>query len=95
MANCMICKKPVTSAYVVCTHCAESLKHKTLSPEMARFIDHLANTVVSDEKINACALCAVKTCKKAQQETDTCRNAVKAWLLLQAQDCFRELEDAV
>lgn len=93
MVNCMICKRPVTKGLVVCGDCADKLKPYTLPPDLALFMDYLADTVVNDPRIQACGLCAIGTCRQGAGP-DICRNAVKAWLLKQAEHCFVQRECA-
>ena len=89
MANCMICRQIVNSGFVVCPECAKKLKPYTLSPELALYMDHLAETIVKDKNIHTCSLCAIGSCRQNSGDY-TCRNAVKAWLLTQAEDCFAQ-----
>lgn len=83
MANCMICREAVTSGFVLCSQCAQKLKPYTLTPELAYFIDQLAEEIVLSEDIPSCQMCAIRTCQ-GQVSGLTCRNAVKAWLLSRA-----------
>ena len=87
MANCLICKETVTSGYVLCRSCADNLRPYTLPPELAYFIDQLAEEIVLNETIPTCRLCAIGGCP-GQVSGATCRNAVKAWLLGRAKTYF-------
>lgn len=80
MADCIFCKESVTSGYVLCSQCAQKLKPYTLTPELAYFIDQLAEESVLSEEIPSCCICAIRECP-GQVSGLTCRNAVKAWLL--------------
>lgn len=57
MPNCMICKKPAYSGYVLCSDCAKSLEPDSLSPELAFVLDQLAEEIVSGTDIYACSMC--------------------------------------
>ena len=83
MAKCVICSGRVTSGYVLCKDCADKLKPYTLSPELAYFIDQLAEELVLDAELPSCRICAIGDCA-SQVSGLTCRNAVKAWLLSRA-----------
>lgn len=74
MPNCMICKKPVTTGYVVCGACAG--EYVTLN----YFIDRLAEDIVLDERIPTCGMCVIGDCS-SQVSGVTCRNGIKTWLL--------------
>ena len=74
MPNCMICKKPATTGYVVCGACAG--EYVTLN----YFIDRLAEDLVLDEKVQMCSMCVIGGCE-GQVSGMTCRNGVKTWLL--------------
>ncbi len=83
MASCMICKKEVTTGYVLCGCCAHKLEPLTLPTELAYFIDQLAEDIVLDEKIRPCDMCSIGECM-SQVSGLVCRNGVKAWLLSKA-----------
>lgn len=83
MANCALCKTSVTSGYVLCHRCAEKLHPFTLTPELAYFIDQLAEEIVLSETLPSCQMCAIGECQD-QVSGIVCRNAVKAWLLERA-----------
>ena len=55
----------------------------TISEELSTFIDRLAEEVVLDYDISACAMCAIGSCDQ-QVSGLVCQNAVKAWLLTKA-----------
>ena len=87
MPNCVICKKPITCGVVLCGHCAKGLEPYTLPTELAYFIDRLADEIVRNDDIYSCSMCAIGNCS-SQVSSLTCRNAVKAWLLNQAEQSF-------
>lgn len=86
MASCMFCKKDVTSGFVVCGDCVHKLEPFTLSPDLAYFIDQLAEDLVQNENSCSCDMCSIIGCPP--QTTDlACKNGIKAWLLERA-GCF-------
>jgi len=93
----MICKKEVTTGFVVCGDCAHKLEPFTLPAELAYFIDHLAEELVRNENSCTCDLCSIIGCS-AQVSGSTCQNGIKAWLLskageyLAAADTFEKRE---
>ena len=90
MASCMICKKNVTTGFVVCGDCAHKLEPFTLSPDLAYFIDQLAENLVRNENSCTCDMCSIIGCSSTTSDL-TCKNGIKAWLLDKAgQFCARE-----
>ena len=83
MATCMLCKKEVTTGFVVCGGCAHKLEPFTMSPDLACFIDQLAEDIVQNENICSCNMCSMRGCS-SQVSGLTCRNGIKAWLLSRA-----------
>ena len=80
MASCVLCKKDVIAGYVVCGDCAHKLEPFTLSPDLACFIDRLAEDLVLNENSCTCDMCSIIECS-AQISDVTCKNGIKAWLL--------------
>lgn len=87
MASCMLCKKDVTAGFVVCGDCARSLEPFTLPPELAYYIDQLAEDLVRNENSCSCDMCAIVGCV-SQVSASTCKNGIKAWLLAKADQCL-------
>lgn len=91
MASCMFCKKDVTSGFVLCGDCAHRLEPFTLSPDLAYFIDQLAEDLVQNENSCSCDMCSIIEC--SPQNTDlACKNGIKAWLLERAGSFFDQKE---
>ncbi len=90
MASCAICKKEVTTGFVVCSHCIHDLEPFTLPTELAYFIDQLAEEIVLDENICPCNMCAIGECM-SQVSGLVCRNGVKSWLVSKANKYLSEL----
>lgn len=80
MASCVLRKKDVTTGFVVCGDCAHKLESSTLSPDLAYFIDQLAEEIVLDINIPSCCMCSRGECF-SQVSGMVCRNGVEAWLL--------------
>ena len=89
MANCLICKKSVTSGFVICGNCAGKLEPYTLPPDLAYFIDQLAEELVLSEDMSTCQMCSYGGCE-SQVSGLVCRNGVKAWLLERAGAYFEK-----
>ena len=83
MPSCMFCKKDVITGFVVCGDCAHSLEPLTLPPELAYFIDQLAEDIARNENSCSCDMCAIVGCS-SQVSGLTCQNGIKAWLLSKA-----------
>lgn len=87
MASCVVCKKDVTTGFVVCGECAHKLEPFTLPPDLAYFIDQLAEELVRNENICACDMCSIIECSSPTSGL-TCQNGIKAWLLDKAGQFF-------
>ena len=80
MASCVLCKKDVTTGFVICGDCVHKLEPFTLSPDLACFIDQLAEDLVRNENSCTCDMCSIVGCP-SQVSDVTCKNGIKAWLL--------------
>ena len=82
MPNCMICKRPAHSGYVLCSNCAKSLEPDSLSPELAFVLEHLAEAIVLSTDIYACFMCKEGKCPARINGLGglACRTGVKNWL---------------
>lgn len=87
MASCVLCKKDVTTGFVVCGDCAHKLESFTLSPDLAYFIDQLAEELVRNENSCTCDMCSIVGCS-SQVSGVTCKNGIKVWLLDKANQFF-------
>lgn len=90
MASCMLCKKDVTTGFVVCSDCAHSLEPFTLPIELAYFIDQLAEDLVRNENSCSCDMCSIVGCSSPINGL-TCRNGIKAWLLSKVGQYFSQI----
>lgn len=80
MPNCMICKRPAYSGYVLCSDCAKSLETDPLPPELSFVLDRLAEEIVSSNDIYACSMCEKGECS-SQTSGLVCRIGVKNCLV--------------
>lgn len=83
MASCVVCKKDITTGFVVCGDCIHKLEPFTLSPDLACFIDQLAEDLVLSDNNCTCDMCSINGCS-SQISGVTCKNGIKAWLLSKA-----------
>lgn len=90
MPNCMICKRPAHSGYVLCSNCAESLESDSLPPELAFVLDQLAEEIVSNTDIYACSMCEGEQCS-SQTSGLVCCTGVKNWLTDKASEYLTRL----
>lgn len=90
MESCMLCKKDVTTGFVVCGDCAHSLEPFTLPHELAYFIDKLAEDIALNENGCSCDMCSIVGCS-SQVSVSTCRNGIKAWLLSKVGQYFSQI----
>ncbi len=89
MTNCMICKKPAYSGYVLCSDCAKLLEPDSLSPELALVLDQLAEEIVLNNDIFPCPMCERGKCS-SQAGGLLCRIGVKNWLTDKAQTYLKD-----
>lgn len=79
MPTCFLCKKDVTSGYVVCGDCAESMKPGTMQPVLYGFAAWLGADLARDHTSAPCSMCEF-------QKSDACldpalyRQGITAWL---------------
>jgi len=83
----MLCKKDVTTGFVLCGSCARKLEPFTLPADLAYFIDRLAGDIAQDKSVNPCHICSIRECSSKANDV-TCQNGVKAWLLSKANQYF-------
>ena len=75
MATCLICKKDVTSGYVVCGSCAGELKSEAMPPVLSGFAAWLGSELVQNDTVNFCSVCKDADCG----DLSACRKGVTAW----------------
>ncbi|MBQ9719453.1 MAG: hypothetical protein IJV64_02040 [Oscillospiraceae bacterium] len=91
MAKCMCCNSPVTSGFVVCASCAESVRNGEISLEVMRFIGQLAEDISGNRTIYPCTMCGYKC--HGPKDAHDCPEGVKNWLIERAKEFLRR--DAV
>lgn len=75
MPTCLLCKKDVTSGYVLCGDCAGELKSETMPPVLAGFAAWLGSELVQNDTVNFCSMCKGADCG----DLSVCRKGVTAW----------------
>ena len=88
MPTCLLCKKDVTSGYVVCGGCAGSMKPGTMQPVLHGFASWLGTNLAQDYTSPACHVCEfAKT--DVCLDLSRCRKGIAAWFRTKA-DKFME-----
>lgn len=90
MPNCMLCKRPAHSGYVLCSNCVKSFEPDSLPSDMALVLDQLAEEIVSSTDIYACSMCEGGECS-SQASGLVCRTGVKNWLTNKASEYLTRL----
>lgn len=86
MARCMVCNKQVSTAFVVCGHCAEEITSGAIPEAAVFYIGRLANEIANDTSVYPCALCN-NDCH-GQEDAHICPEGVKGWLMDRAKEYF-------
>lgn len=81
MPTCFVCKKDVTSGYVLCGDCAKEMKSGTIPPVLAGFAAWLGNELVQNDTVNFCSVCKDGKC----EDPSVCRKGVAAWFREEAE----------
>lgn len=82
MAECLLCKKDVTSGYVVCGDCAGKLNPGELPPVLSLFTAWLGTEMTRDLTVKPCSMCKMEYCDDISQ----CYQGVISWLRAKAED---------
>lgn len=82
MSTCFVCKKDVTSGYVLCGDCAGELKSGRIPPVLAGFAAWLGNELVQNDTVNFCSVCKDGRC----EDSSVCRKGVAAWFREKAEE---------
>lgn len=85
MATCLICKKDVTSGFVVCGDCAGELKSKAMPPVLSGFAAWLGSELVQDDMVNFCSMCKGAACG----DLSVRRKGVAAWFREKAEEFLK------
>ena len=88
MPSCYLCKKDVTSGYVVCGECVGELKNNGLPHVLDDYIAMLALNIVSDNTVYPCSMCEYKDCAPGNSEItrNECHKGVSSWLRSRANE---------
>lgn len=82
MATCMMCKKDVTSGFVVCGKCAGELNAETMPLVLAGYTAWLGSELVQNDTVNFCSVCKGGNC----DDLPVCRKGVTAWFREKARE---------
>lgn len=90
MATCLLCKKDVTSGYMVCGDCANALSAGTLPYVLDYYIARLAAKIAFDDTVYPCPMCEIKDCRlgKAGVTKYECHKGISDWLRSRANEFF-------
>ena len=90
MATCLICKKDVTSGYVVCGECARELETNTLSHVLEYYIARLAADIAYDDTVYPCPMCEIEDCRLGKDGVSRCdcHKGLSDWLRSKANKFF-------
>lgn len=78
MATCLLCKKDVTSGYVVCGDCAGKMKPGAMQPVLYGFAAWLGENMVQDHTLSPCSMCELAKLD-ACLDPDMCYKGVTDW----------------
>lgn len=79
MPACLLCKKEVTSGYVLCGDCAGELKTGTMQPVLNSFAAWLGESIAHDHTIVPCSICEFGK-SNACLNLSMCGKGITAWL---------------
>lgn len=82
MPTCLLCKKDVTSGYVVCGDCAENMKPKTMKPALYGFAAWLGIELTNVDTMHVCSICEARKCG----DDSVCGQGIAAWLRKKAEE---------
>lgn len=90
MPICLLCKKDVTSGYVLCGDCAKGLAANTLPHILEYYIARLAARVAFDDTVYPCPMCEVEDCHlgKANVTRSECHRGLSDWLRSRSNEFF-------
>lgn len=75
MSTCLLCKKDVTSGYVVCGDCAEKVRPESMQLILNGFTSWLSADLVGSGTVYFCSECRSRKC----DDDAACRQGVFAW----------------
>lgn len=83
MPTCLLCKKDVTSGYVVCGGCAEHMKPRTMQPVLYGFAAWLGAKLAQDHSDAPCPVCEFAA-SGACLDLAKCRQGIASWFQAKA-----------
>jgi len=86
-----MCKKDVTSGYVVCSDCAAGLRSGAMPHDLERFTAWLGAALTRELGVKPCSICGIKNCNNVSR----CREGVFAWLRAKAKEFYRTSNTSV
>ncbi len=90
MATCLMCKKDVTSGYVVCGDRASKLKTNTAPQMLDYYIARLAAKIAYDDTVYPCPMCEAEHCSLGKDGITQydCHKGISDWLHSCANEFF-------
>lgn len=90
MATCLMCKKDVTTGFVVCGDCAKELKADTLPHILDYYIARLAAKIAFDDTVYPCPMCEMEDCRLGEPGVTKyeCHKGISDWLRSKANEFF-------
>lgn len=85
MPTCLLCKKDVTSGYVVCGDCAEHMKPGTMQPILYGFAAWLGAAMAKNNAPTPCSVCKFAK-SDACLDPALCRKGITAWFQAKADE---------
>lgn len=85
MPTCLLCKKDVTSGYVVCGDCAETMKPGTMQPVLYGFAAWLGKTMAKNNTPAPCPMCTFAKSDVCLDPSMCCKG-VAAWFRAKADE---------
>lgn len=82
MAICYMCKKDVTSGYVLCGDCAKELRTNAIPHIIEYYIARLADSIAHDSTVYPCPMCEIEDCRLGKEGVSTydCHKGISDWL---------------
>lgn len=90
MAACFMCKKDVTSGYVLCGDCAGELKANALPRTLEYYIARLATSIAFDSTVYPCPMCEIEDCQLGRDDVTRyeCHKGISDWFRSRANEFF-------
>ena len=85
MPTCYLCKKDVTSGYVVCGDCAGNIKPGTVQPVLSNFTAWLGEIMAQNHTTAPCGVCEFEKVDICL-DFSMCRKGITSWLRAKADE---------